>query len=170
MSKDATLDKNTFLHLKQSWATAGMISLNFCLILLMSSALCVRAFRSNLMKDPSCFLSFAKTCARRPSSLSRMRSPSLTASSLMCASDSEAEIAGLFELRTMSGLRSRIRSLCEEENEMEKGKRTKDLEWIRNLSDGEILRFLRARSRNIYGHDWRLQMLDSHDPVQSHKL
>ncbi|EKX41909.1 hypothetical protein GUITHDRAFT_153684 [Guillardia theta CCMP2712] len=142
-----------------------MISLNFCLILLTSSALCVSAFRSTFIKDPSSLLSFAKTCTRRPSTLPRRRSPSLVASSLMCASGSGIENAGLSELRTMSGLRSRIRSLCEEENEMEKGKRTKDLEWIRNLSDEEILRFLRARSRNIYGHDWRLQMLDSHDPV-----
>eukprot|EP00960_Hanusia_phi_P013465 394667-Hanusia_phi.AAC.1 len=64
----------------------------------------------------------------------------------------------------MAGLFSMIRTLCEEEGQDSGGETSKDLNWLRNLSEGEIIRFIRARSQNIYGHNWRLQALNYDDP------
>jgi hypothetical protein len=30
-------------------------------------------------------------------------------------------------------------------------------QWLSRLSDQELLRFCRARARNVYGHEWKLQ-------------
>ena len=36
----------------------------------------------------------------------------------------------------------------------------RDTEWLRTCSDQDLLRFIRARSRNVYGHEWSLQGQD----------
>ena len=42
--------------------------------------------------------------------------------------------------------------------------------WIRSLSSTSLHRFIRARSSNVYGHDWRFQTNDAGDAVENGAL
>ncbi|KAJ1494170.1 hypothetical protein T484DRAFT_1877998, partial [Baffinella frigidus] len=40
-----------------------------------------------------------------------------------------------------------------------------EAEYMKSLGKEELLRFARARQRNVYGHDWRMQTSDGQGPV-----
>jgi hypothetical protein len=42
--------------------------------------------------------------------------------------------------------------------------------WLARMSDEEMLRICRARRRNVYGHDWRLQGRDGQEAARVHSL